>query len=347
MAEGGRYVIGVDLGATKILAASFDVDKGGSIKAASHEVKLRTPSDEGSERLVDSLVEAVESLRTAKAGLECLGLGIAVPGPLDREKGIVRYTPNLGLENYPPAATLSKRLGLEVRLENDVQAGVYGELKAGALRGKKTAVGIFVGTGIGGGIVINGELFRGSTGSAGEIGHMIVHEGGPLCGCGNYGCLEAHASRTALAKDSIALAASGRAPKLLDEAGLNFRKYRSSAFAVSLNAKEAPVEKAVDRAAFWLGVGMANLVNILNPEAIVLGGGIVARFGKRYVTVARQAMRERLMPGLADSVEILVSELGDLAVPAGAALMALDHSSATASGAGGGNLGSGSGNGEK
>ncbi|HUX39046.1 MAG TPA: ROK family protein [Rectinemataceae bacterium] len=328
MFQSGDFVVGVDLGGTKILAAAFEIGKKGGIRRASGQVKRKTPAGEGAARLVETIAEAVEALAASMASEAgtgvCRALGVAVPGPLDRAKGIVRYTPNLGLENYPLAAELSRRLSLPVTLENDVQSGVYGELKAGALRGKRQAVGIFVGTGIGGGIVIDGKLYQGSTGSAGEIGHMIVHEGGSLCGCGNYGCLEAQASRTALAKDAIALASAGKAPGMLKAAGVNFRKYRSSAFADSLAAKDAAIAKAVDRAAFWLGVGMANLVNILNPEAIVLGGGVVARFGKKYLDGATAAMKARLMPGLADSVQVFLSELGDLAVPAGAALMALE-----------------------
>lgn len=328
MFQSGDFVVGVDLGGTKILAAAFEIGKKGGIRRAAGQVKRKTPAGEGPDRLVAAIAEAVDSLGAAMAAESgmgvCRAVGVAVPGPLDRAKGIVRFTPNLGMENFPLASELGKRLSLPVSLENDVQSGVYGELKAGALRGKKQAVGIFVGTGIGGGIVIDGKLYRGATGSAGEIGHMIVHEGGPLCGCGNYGCLEAHASRTALAKDAVALAASGKAPGMLKAAGINFRKYRSSAFEEALAAKDAVIAKAVDRGAFWLGVGMANLVNVLNPEAIVIGGGVVARFGKRYLDGATAAMKARLMPGLADSVQVVLSELGDLAVPAGAALMALE-----------------------
>jgi len=328
MSRSGDHVIGIDLGATKILVAAFGLGEGELRQPALAQVKVRTPADEGSEALVDALVGAVDEVRglvarEGGAGL-CRGVGVAVPGPLDRARGIVRYTPNLGLEDFPLAARLGERLGLSVALENDVQAGVYGELRAGALRGRRSAVGIFVGTGVGGALVIDGRLYRGSTGSAGEIGHMIVHEGGPLCGCGNYGCLEAHASRSALAKDALGLAASGKAPAMLEAAGLNYKRYRSSAIAEALEAKDRAIEKAVDRSAFWLGVGMANLVNILNPEAIVLGGGVVARFGKRYLEGASAAMAARLMPGLAASVTVLLSELQDLAVPAGAALRAAE-----------------------
>jgi glucokinase len=314
--------VGVDVGATKIVTAAWavPVDKE-RLGEAQGQVKNKTPRTGKPKDLVAAIVasakEAIEAV-----GAPCAGLGVAVPGPLDRAKGVVRYTPNLGLEDYPLADELSKSLGMPVYLENDVQAGVLGELVAGALRGARNAAGIFIGTGIGGGIVIDGKLYRGSTGSAGEIGHMVLLEGGPLCGCGNYGCLEALASRTAMAKDALGLAASGKAPSMLEAAGTDFKRYRSSAFEEALEGDAGPIGKVVDRSGFWLGVAMANLVNLLNPEAIVVGGGVTARFGKRLLKAAKAAMDDRLMPGLAASVRILLSELGDLAVPAGAAIAA-------------------------
>jgi glucokinase len=325
MAAENPVFIGVDLGATKIVSAAWAVsaekEKLGSPIA---QVKDKTPRTGKAKDIVAAITGIVREVAESASGdhRACAGLGVAVPGPLDRERGVVRYTPNLGLEDYPLAAELSQALGMPVRLENDVQAGVLGELVAGALRGFQNAVGIFIGTGIGGGIVLDGKLYRGSTGSAGEIGHMILLEGGPLCGCGNYGCLEALASRTAMAKDALALAASGKAPAMLEAAGTDFRKYRSSAIEEALDGEDEAVGRVVDRAGFWLGVAFANVVNLLNPEAIVVGGGVTARFGKRLVKAAGESMEARLMPGLAASVRILLSELGDLAVPAGAAIAA-------------------------
>jgi len=324
MPKDERIFVGVDLGATKILAAAYDA----KMRPLASE-KIKTPREASSKAMVAALSEAVKRcLGDVGAGPQLGGVGVAVPGPLDRAKGIVRYTPNLGFKDYRLGEELAGLFGAPAFLENDVQAGVYGELRAGALRGKKNAVGVFIGTGIGGGIIIDGKLFRGSSGSAGEVGHMILHEGGALCGCGNYGCLEALASRTAMAKDAVALAASGKAPGMLDAAGTDIRKYRSSAFEEALEAGDKNVKKAIDRAAFWLGVGLANLVHLLNPEAIVLGGGMISRFGEKLRDKAVDSMEGHLMPGLSGTAEILLSELGDLAVPTGAAFVAAEGAEA-------------------
>lgn len=324
MPKDERIYVGVDLGGTKILAVAFD----SKLKVLASE-KAKTPRDANASSVVAALTEAVrEVIASAGNGLELGGVGVSVPGPLDRAKGIVRFTPNMGFKDYKLGQELSGLFGAPAYLENDVQAGVYGELRAGALRGKLNAVGVFVGTGIGGGIVIDGKLYRGATGSAGEVGHMILHEGGAACGCGNYGCLEALASRTAMAKDAIGQSATGKAPALYALAGSDLRKCRSSILFEAIEAGDKGVKKAVERAASWLGVGLANLVHILNPEAIVVGGGVVMRFGQKFLDRAIASMEEHLMPGLSGTALVLLSELGDLAVPTGAACVALEASQA-------------------
>jgi glucokinase len=322
MPKDERIYVGVDLGGTKILAVAFD----SKLKVLATE-KVKTPREANAAPVVAALADAVRAvISAAGAGLELGGVGVSVPGPLDRAKGIVRYTPNMGFKDYKLGDELAGLFGAPAFLENDVQAGVYGELRAGALRGKLNAVGVFVGTGIGGGIVIDGKLYRGATGSAGEVGHMILHEGGAACGCGNYGCLEALASRTAMAKDAIGQAATGKAPTLYSLAGSELRKCRSSVLYAAIEGGDKGVKKAVDRAASWLGVGLANLVHVLNPEAVVVGGGVVTRFGQKFLDRAVASMEEHLMPGLSGTAEILLSELGDLAVPTGAACIALEAS---------------------
>ncbi|HET7838942.1 MAG TPA: ROK family protein [Rectinemataceae bacterium] len=318
MAKDARVYIGVDLGATKIIAALFD----SKLKYLSSE-KIKTPREGSAQAVVKALSECVlRTLADAGEGAVLAAVGVAVPGPLDRAKGIVRYTPNMGFKDYHLGEELAGRFGAPAVLENDVQAGVLGELRAGALKGMRHAVGVFIGTGIGGGIVMNGELYRGATGSAGEVGHMILQDGGALCGCGNYGCLEALASRTAMAKDALALAASGKAPALIDIAGTDIRKYRSSAFEEAIANGDKKVKVVLDRAAYWVGVGLANLVHVLNPEAIVLGGGMATRFGEGFRKKAEASMEAHLMPGLSGTSRLLLSELGDLAVPTGAAFAA-------------------------
>jgi glucokinase len=320
MPKDERVYVGVDLGGTKILAVAFD----SKLKVLASE-KAKTPREANAAPVVAALADAVrEALRKAGPGLVLGGVGVAVPGPLDRAKGIVRFTPNMGFKDYKLGQELAGLFGAPAWLENDVQAGVYGELRAGALKGRMNAVGVFVGTGIGGGIVIDGKLYRGATGSAGEVGHMILHEGGAVCGCGNYGCLEALASRTAMAKDAIGQAATGKAPALFSLAGSDLRKCRSGVLFEAIESGDKGVRKAVERAATWLGVGLANLVHVLNPEAIVVGGGVVTRFGQKFLERAISSMEQHLMPGLSGTAEILLSELGDLAVPTGAACIALE-----------------------
>ncbi len=324
MPKDERIYVGVDLGGTKILAVAFD----SKLKVLATE-KAKTPRDAHASSIVAALTETVrKAIAASGKSLDLGGVGVSVPGPLDRAKGIVRFTPSMGFKDYKLGQELAGMFGVPTYLENDVQAGVYGELRAGALRGRQNAVGVFVGTGIGGGIVIDGKLYRGSTGSAGEVGHMILHEGGAACGCGNYGCLEALASRTAMAKDAIAQSATGKAPALYSLAGSDLRKCRSSVLYESIEAGDKGVKKAVDRAASWLGVGLANLVHLLNPEAIVVGGGVVTRFGQKFLERAIASMEAHLMPGLSGTAEILLSELGDLSVPTGAACLALEAAEA-------------------
>jgi glucokinase len=333
MPKDERIYVGVDLGGTKILAVAFD----SKLKVLATE-KVKTPRAANASSVVAALTEAVRSaIASANDGSsrELGGVGVAVPGPLDRAAGIVKYTPNMGFKDYPLGKELSSLFNAPSFLENDVQAGVYGELRAGALRGKRNAVGVFVGTGIGGGIVIDGKLYRGATGSAGEVGHMIILEGGAACGCGNYGCLEALASRTAMAKDAIAQASTGKAPALYELAGSDLRKCRSSVLFDSIEAGDKSVKKVMDRAASWLGVGLANLVHVLNPEAIVVGGGVVTRFGQKFLDRSIASMEDHLMPGLSSTVKVLLSELGDLAVPTGAACIAIEAASQEGKASGG------------
>jgi glucokinase len=315
-----NYSVGVDLGATKIIAAVFD-DK---MKALS-QCKAKTPSDKGGDAVAAAIVSLIQETcgEAELDGQALTSIGVAVPAPIDQATGIVINAPNMGLSNYPLGKKISAALGsVPVFLCNDVQAGLWGEVKLGALLDYQNAVGIFVGTGIGGGLLINGQLWRGSHGHAGEIGHMILEEGGPACGCGQYGCYEALASRTAMAKDAVMAASSGKSPIFASEAGGDFKKYKSSVFAKALEGKDESATRIVSRSAFWTGVAMANLVNAFDPEAIVLGGGIMPRFGEFYRKKALESMTEHLPPAFAKGVKVLLSELGDLAVPSGAALLA-------------------------
>lgn len=321
MAKDRKYCIGFDLGGTKMLSAVLD-DR--------LEIKVRLKekfSDKSSgDTVLGSIVGCINN-SLKEAGLkpeDLIGIGIGVPGPIDRKKGVVKNTPNLGFTEYPLRDRLEKAIGVPVLLENDVNVGTFGEFVQGAAKGYRHVLGIFPGTGIGGGLIIDGKLFLGATGNAGEIGHMIIQVDGRLCGCGQYGCVEALASRTALAKDAAALAASGDAPTVLERAGTDLMKIRSSVLGKAVDAGEKPIKRLVDRSAYFLGVAMANAVNLLSPEVIVLGGGLVDRFGKAYVEAAERSMREHAMPSVVEGVKVIEAALGDDAAVIGAAALVLE-----------------------
>ena len=316
------YLVGVDLGGTKLLAVVFDGD---------YTVKGRAKKKVGKARDNDAVLERmIEVIRDAfdDAGVkpeEVSAIGIACPGPVDFEKGIVLETPNLDLDNFAIRDRLSDAVGIPVFLENDVNAGTYGEYVSGAGRGFRHIVGLFPGTGLGGGLILDGRLFRGATGGAGEIGHMIIQVDGRRCGCGQYGCLEAMASRTAVAKDLVALAATGGAPIVQKKAGSDFSAMKSSVIQKAWDEGEPAARDLVDRAARHLGIGMANCVNIFNPELIIIGGGLVEKLGAPYIEKAEQSMREHAMARLVSIVQVKQAELGDDSTVIGAAALAREH----------------------
>lgn len=324
-----KYIMGFDMGATKMLCGVLDDTYEVVVKN-----KTRTKgfgNDEIFSTICRCIDECLEKLPAKAPRPE--GLGIACPGPIDEANGVVHSAPNVGVENFPLRRLLEERYKIPVHLENDVNAGVYGELVAGAARGKRQVIGLFPGTGLGGGIIIDGKLYGGATGGAGEIGHMTVQTDGRICGCGGYGCLEALASRSAIAKDAVAAAAGGDAPTLYAEVGTDLKKVTSGVLKRSVDGGDVAVKKIVERAAYFLGIGMANCVNIFNPELIVIGGGLVEKFGAEYLGVAERVMRERAMPSLAATVVVAASKLGDYATVVGAAARLAEAAESTGAGA--------------
>jgi glucokinase len=313
-----RYAIGFDLGGTKMLAAL--VDENFEIVGRN---KAKTGTERDNETVRKEIIACIEELlKDAKVKQEELfGIGIANPGPIDLERGVVLETPNLALDNFPIRKHLEERFDVPVLLENDVNAGTYGEFIRGAAQGFRHVVGLFPGTGIGGGLVLNGTLYRGARGGAGEIGHMVIQVDGRRCGCGNYGCLEALASRTAIAKDLVALAATGQAPTVYKKAGTDILKVKSGLIKKAIDNGEQAVSEVVLRSARYLGVGMGNCVNLFNPEVIVLGGGLVEKLGSPYIREAEMSMRQNGMDKLVPDVEVREAELGDDATVIGAAAL--------------------------
>jgi len=310
--------IGFDLGGTKMLAAVIGDDR--AVLA-----REKTPTNVvGNDAVLAAIIDTTrEAIR--KAGVDTgavRSMGIAVPGPIDTDRGIVLQTPNVGITQLPLSDLLRKEFGFSVRLENDVNAGLWGEYVAGVARGFSQVIGIFPGTGIGGGLILDGHLFRGKKGGAGEIGHITVQSDGRRCGCGNHGCLETVASKTAIARDLAILAMNGQSQVLVDADATDIKKIKSGLIAKALKSGDPGVAEIVDQAAEFLGIGMATAVNLFDPELIVLGGGLIEKLGDRILPIAESTMRARAMPRLVDGVVVRIAELGDDAVVLGAADLA-------------------------
>ena len=323
MAVNDDYVVGVDMGGTKILAAVIDAE-GEIVQQAKRATKPKKGPEEVIERITRCIREAIDSAELKPSQIRAIGIGS--PGPLDPETGVIIFAPNLGWSNVPLKAKLEANLSIPTFVDNDVNVGTLGEYAFGAGRGIKNLVGIFVGTGIGGGIILDGKLFHGVNKTAGEVGHMIVEVKGPRCGCGNFGCLEAVASRTAITRDlQKAILKKGKKSKLTELNGGNLDLIRSKAIARAVKHGDKPTIKVVQRAAKYLGISVASIVHFLNPEMVVLGGGVVEAMGDSLLDPIRHAAAEYALPTTMDGVQIVAATLGDNAGVIGASVLARER----------------------
>lgn len=321
-------VIAVDMGGTKILAAVVNAE--GDILGTA---KIPTKADKGAavviDRIASCIQKAVDKSRVAQASIQAVGIG--APGPLDPGTGIVLFAPNLGWTNVPLKTELENRVGLPTFVDNDVNVGTLGEHAFGAGKGMSTLVGIFVGTGIGGGIIMDGELFHGASQTAGEIGHIIVKAGGPRCGCGTRGCLEALASRTAITRQlQKAIVKKGKKSILPELTGGDLKLIRSGALAKALRSNDKLTMKVFKKATKYLGVGIASIVNFLNPEMIVLGGGVVEALDDSFLDDIAAVVADYSLPNTLSGVRIVKAQLGDDAGILGAAALARQRLAAVA-----------------
>ena len=323
MAANDDYVVGVDMGGTKILAAVISAE-GEIVQQAKRATKPKKGPEEVIERITRCIREAIDSAELNPSQIRAIGIGS--PGPLDPETGVIIFAPNLGWSNVPLKAKLEANLSIPTFVDNDVNVGTLGEYAFGAGQGVKNLVGIFVGTGIGGGIILDGKLFHGVNKTAGEVGHMIVEAKGPRCGCGNFGCLEAVASRTAITRDlQKAILKKGKKSKLTELNGGNLDLIRSKAIARAVKQGDKPTIKVVQRAAKYLGISVASIVHFLNPEMVVLGGGVVEAMGDSLLDPIRHAAAEYALPTTMDGVQIVAATLGDNAGVIGASVLARER----------------------
>jgi len=311
-----EVIVGVDVGGTKLMA--LVLDRSFKVLGRSRKKSRGDKTGEPVEARVCRVIrEAMADARVDKIQ----GIGVGAPGPLDPDTGVIIDTPNLAWKNFPLAGMLRDEFKTPVSVDNDVNMGTYGEWLFGDIRNCRNVVGLFPGTGIGGALIIEGKLYRGFTGAAGEVGHMTVTLDGPYCGCGKRGCLESLASRIAIAEQVAALAARGDAPSVFAECGTDLSKIRSGVLLKAVQNNEKMVEGVIRKAAYYVGVATANLINVLSPEAVVLGGGLVEAMTDLYLAEVKRAVKEHAMPFLRKGVRIEAARLGDDAVAIGAGML--------------------------
>jgi glucokinase len=315
--------IGVDLGGTKILAGVFNDDME-CIGRARISTKAQRGAGEVTERIVRCIRDAADECDLEMKQVKAIGLG--APGAVNPESGRVIFAPNLEWEDIPLKKDLEKELDRPVFLENDCNAATLGIYELELKSKPAQMVGIFLGTGIGGGIILNGELYSGFNRSAGEIGHMVVEVGGPKCGCGNRGCLEAVASRTAMFRKIHTAVKEGQKTVLTEMLGPELEDLRSGDLRKAIKRGDKFVEHIVEEAAEYTGIAVANLLNLLNPEVVAIGGGLMEQLEDDMLAIIIETAMDYAMPGTSKGIEIIASKLGDDAGITGAAVLARRNS---------------------
>ncbi|MEC5128422.1 ROK family protein [Verrucomicrobiales bacterium BCK34] len=314
----GRVWVGFDLGGTKMLAKVFNDDYQ-TLGKSKQKTQGAKGSEAGLSRMESVIEEALEDAGAKPS--QIAGIGVGCPGPINPETGTLVEAPNLGWRNVPIEDTIGEAFDCRAVICNDVDAGVYAEYEEGAARESRCAVGIFPGTGIGAGAVINGKMLQGASLSCMELGHIPLFP--ETSGHGEDGTtLEMECSRLKIATDAARAAYRGLAPNLLSSCGTNISKITSGKLAAAIEAGDEEIEHIVRRSASLLGCGVATIVHLMAPDVIVLGGGLVEAMPHIYLDTVRQATQDRVLNTYKDSFRIVAAELEDDAGVLGAAAWA-------------------------
>ncbi len=309
--------IGVDLGGTKVLTALIDKTSGEVI----HYIKKKTKKDKGPERIVYKIIKSIKELLEEKelTTEDISSIGIGAAGQVDRDHGILIAAPNLDCFNLELKSIVEKEFNLPVFIGNDVEIATLGELKFGTGKGQKDFVCIFVGTGVGSGLVQDGKIRHGGAGTAGEIGHIIVDVGGRPCACGGNGCLEAYASRLAVEKRIIGALKKGRASDITNYLAEG-KSIKTSMIKKALKNNDELVIQTLDEAAEYLASGLASVMNFYNPKLLILGGGLIDAIDYFYEKTVKIA-KSKALPTPSRNTEFKKADRGDFSGVIGAALL--------------------------
>jgi len=310
--------IGCDVGGTNIRSAV--IDESGRILG---EAKMRALMEKGAKvvlgQIVDSFREAISRAKAKKEDIRAVG--IAMAGQHDSKAGICIFSPNFGWENVPVIPSLQEEFPVPMFLGNDVNLATLGEWKYGAGKGYKWVVMITLGTGIGGGAVLDGKLMLGATEMFAEVGHMTILPNGPRCGCGNHGCWEALAGRDAIVRRAVMKLQDGRKSSLLKIVDYNWRELTPEIIANEANRGDEVAKEVIEETGYWVGIGVANLINIFNPEVFIIGGRI-AQAGELLFGAIERTVKARGLKASWGPCKIVPAALGDDAGVMGAVAFA-------------------------
>ena len=308
------YYICLDVGGTKVLGVIFNEQ---------HEIiyrlKKRSKGKGDSSQNVEDVIVGVVEEMIEKSGVDkskIHAIASCAPGVIDQDAGVVLFTPNLPWRNYDIKGSMEKRFGIPFYIGNDVNLGVLGEYKFGAAKGYRNVVGFFVGTGMGGGLILNGELYTGNQFKAAEYGHMILDPEGPLCNCGQRGCLEAFSSKQGMSAYIRQQVSRGRESMMAEY--VSDGVFRSKYLKKALAAGDPVTLEAVDRACHYLAVATGNLINTFSPDLVIYGGGVIEAVGDLFLEKILKEVDRYCMPSIRSTVSIQNAALGDDSVIYGA-----------------------------
>ena len=301
------YNICLDVGGTKVLGAVFDENE-----QIIYRLKKRSNSAGDASGDVEQVIKSVVEEMLEASGVkrkQLNAIASCAPGVIDPENGVVRFTPNLPWRDYPLREHMEAHFGVPFFVGNDVNMGVLGEYHYGAARGFHNVVGLFVGTGVGGGLILNDRLFTGNGFKAAECGHMVLDPEGPLCGCGQRGCLEAFSSKLAMSAYIRQQVARGRDSMM--QGAVADGVFRAKQLKKALEAGDAVAAEAVDRACHWLAVGTGSLINTLSPDLVLYGGGVIEALGDTFLQKILAEVDRYCMPLIRSTTELRTASLGD------------------------------------
>ena len=308
------YNICLDVGGTKVLGAIFN-EKKEIVYRLKKKSKEQGDSTQNVEKVIISVVEEmIEESGIKKKDIHAISS--SAPGVIDQNTGVVLFTPNLPWRNYDIRSSMEKKFGIPFYIGNDVNLGVLGEYKYGVARGYKNVVGFFVGTGMGGGLILNGELYTGNQFKGAEYGHMILDPEGPLCNCGQRGCLEAFSSKQGMSAYIRQQVSRGRESMMAD--AVSEGVFRSKALKKALAAKDPVAVEAVDRACHYLAIATGNMINTISPDLVIYGGGIIEAMGDLFLSKILAEVDRYCMTAIRPTVDIKNAALGDDSVIYGA-----------------------------